>query len=422
MKGTNAVTEYVNQANGDCLRTSFNLDSLGLPSFAVSSDGKIIAWNKKLAALSHMTEQIALHQLLPDILHSDEDRRQWKSALGKCFEENNPQKCAVHMKVCTGTSPFLVCIASHCSEDTIVDCAVCFVEAYNETSIAHRRDANGSVDLVDLDYCGIVERSSSATMGVDRNFSAFFWNTKMANVSGFSKSEAIGKPVLDSFITPGLRQSFVEIFSKAFEGETISDYHFELRTKVGEVRFLRSTITPYTDGNAIRGAIVVAEDVTNEAKNTPFTYADDELRRFIDTANILIFGVGQNGLLNEWNNETADAIGFKSEYALNKPLVGTFVSEGQRESMQSIQNDALLGKGMSNYELEMIMHSGETRHLLVTATPRRNINNIVNGVLYIAHDITEASKHDRAVAAMANELRQLIDNANAPIFGINCDG
>jgi PAS domain S-box-containing protein len=36
--------------------------------------------------------------------------------------------------------------------------------------------------------------------------------------------------------------------------------------------------------------------------------------------------------------------------------------------------------------------------------------------------VTEAAQHDRAVAAMANELRQLVDTANAPIFGIDVNG
>ena len=36
--------------------------------------------------------------------------------------------------------------------------------------------------------------------------------------------------------------------------------------------------------------------------------------------------------------------------------------------------------------------------------------------------MTEAAQHDRAVAAMANELRQLVDTANAPIFGIDVNG
>ena len=41
---------------------------------------------------------------------------------------------------------------------------------------------------------------------------------------------------------------------------------------------------------------------------------------------------------------------------------------------------------------------------------------------FLFQDVTESKKHDRAVAAMANELRQLVDTANAPIFGIDVNG
>ena len=44
------------------------------------------------------------------------------------------------------------------------------------------------------------------------------------------------------------------------------------------------------------------------------------------------------------------------------------------------------------------------------------------GVVAIAQDITESFKHDRAIAAMADELRKLIDTANVPIFGIDREG
>ena len=40
----------------------------------------------------------------------------------------------------------------------------------------------------------------------------------------------------------------------------------------------------------------------------------------------------------------------------------------------------------------------------------------------MAQDVTESSKNERAIQAMANELRQLVDNANAPIFGIDIHG
>ena len=44
------------------------------------------------------------------------------------------------------------------------------------------------------------------------------------------------------------------------------------------------------------------------------------------------------------------------------------------------------------------------------------------GVVGVAQDVIEAAKDDRAVAAMANELRALIETANAPIFGIDVHG
>lgn len=61
--------------------------------------------------------------------------------------------------------------------------------------------------------------------------------------------------------------------------------------------------------------------------------------------------------------------------------------------------------------------SNQIRYLLVNATTRRDADNNIVGVVGVAQDVTEAAKHDRGLAAMANELRQLVDTANAPIFG-----
>ena len=58
----------------------------------------------------------------------------------------------------------------------------------------------------------------------------------------------------------------------------------------------------------------------------------------------------------------------------------------------------------------------------MNATTRRDAEGVVVGVVGVAQDVTEAAQHDRAVAAMANELRQLVDTANAPIFGIDVNG
>jgi PAS domain-containing protein len=102
--------------------------------------------------------------------------------------------------------------------------------------------------------------------------------------------------------------------------------------------------------------------------------------------------------------------------------VETFIVPKLRQSVQEVLDNALKGRGTSNYELEFRTKSDEIRYLLVNATTRRDAENNIVGVVGVAQDVTEAAKHDRAVAAMANELRQLIDTANAPIFGIDVDG
>eukprot|EP00957_Ditylum_brightwellii_P166588 12681021-Ditylum_brightwellii.AAC.1 len=107
---------------------------------------------------------------------------------------------------------------------------------------------------------------------------------------------------------------------------------------------------------------------------------------------------------------------------MDKPLVTTFIVSKLQKAVQEVMENALRGNETSNYDLEFRTKSGEIRYLLVNATTRRDADSNIVGVVGVAQDVTESSKNDRAVAAMANELRQLVDTANAPIFGIDVDG
>jgi PAS domain S-box-containing protein len=126
--------------------------------------------------------------------------------------------------------------------------------------------------------------------------------------------------------------------------------------------------------------------------------------------------------VNEWNDKTAEITGYTKEEAFDCSLVETFIVPSMRDGVQDVLDNALEGRGTSNYELEFRTKSNEIRHLLVNATTRRDAENNVVGVVGVAQDVTEAVQRDRAVAGMALELRQLIDTANAPIFGIDIDG
>ena len=77
----------------------------------------------------------------------------------------------------------------------------------------------------------------------------------------------------------------------------------------------------------------------------------NELRQLVDTANAPIFGIDTEGLVNEWNDKTAEITGFSREEAFDKPLVSTFIVEKLRPSVQEILDNALQGM-TSHYSLQ----------------------------------------------------------------------
>ena len=208
------------------------------------------------------------------------------------------------------------------------------------------------------------------------------------------------------------------------EGFGTSNYELEFRTKSGEIRYLLVNATTRRDANnGIVGVVGVAQDVTEAFKHDRAVAAmANELRQLVDTANAPIFGIDVEGNLNEWNNKTAEITGFSNEEAIGSHLVSKYIVPNLRASVQNILDSALQGQETSNYELEIRTKTNETRYLLLNATTRRDVESNIVGVVGVAQDVTEAAQHDRAVAAMANELRQLVDTANAPIFGIDVLG
>ena len=85
-----------------------------------------------------------------------------------------------------------------------------------------------------------------------------------------------------------------------------------------------------------------------------------------------------------------------------------FIVYSLHRSVHEALGNALKGTETSNYKLEFRIKSDEIRYLIVNATTRRDTNNNIVGIIGVAQDVTEGTKNDKAVAAMANELRQLL--------------
>jgi PAS domain S-box-containing protein len=147
-----------------------------------------------------------------------------------------------------------------------------------------------------------------------------------------------------------------------------------------------------------------------------------ELRQFIETANAPIFGIDAKGKVNEWNQTSEKITGFKKEEVLGKDLVETYITEDYREAVKRVLDNALKGKETANFEFPLFSKDNQRVMVLLNSSTRRNADGKIVGVLGVGQDISEIDTLRTASESIATELRQFIETANAPIFGIDSKG
>ena len=114
-----------------------------------------------------------------------------------------------------------------------------------------------------------------------------------------------------------------EILDKALQGHETSNFACHVFTKDQRRLEVLLNATPRTDKSGrIVGMLGVGQDVTERRQvEMEKTQVAQELQTLIDTANAPIFGIDDQGLVNVWNNKSAEITGFSREEVLGKDLV-----------------------------------------------------------------------------------------------------
>lgn len=130
----------------------------------------------------------------------------------------------------------------------------------------------------------------------------------MAQITGFSSQEVVGRDLVQDFITEEYQGSVKEVFDNALKGREAANFEFPLYTKdKRRVDVLLNATTRRDVSGVVVGVIGVGQDIT-ERKQVEIekTRVAQELQTFIDTANAPIFGIDALGLVNEWNNKAVE--------------------------------------------------------------------------------------------------------------------
>ena len=62
----------------------------------------------------------------------------------------------------------------------------------------------------------------------------------------------------------------------------------------------------------------------------------NELRQLIDIANMPIFGIDVDGIVNEWNEKTAAITGYLREEAMDEPLLTTLIVSKLQKAVEEV--------------------------------------------------------------------------------------
>lgn len=73
----------------------------------------------------------------------------------------------------------------------------------------------------------------------------FLLISKTIEITGFSYEEAIGKPLVSTFIVPKLQTSVSLILDNALKGRETSNYELEFTTKSKQIRYLLGQLPFY---------------------------------------------------------------------------------------------------------------------------------------------------------------------------------
>ena len=269
-----------------------------------------------------------------------------------------------------------------------------------------------------------IETANAPIFGIDNKGLVNEWNQTSEKITGFKKEEVFGKNLVQTYITEDFRKSVKKVLDDALLGKETANYEFPLFAKNGaRVMVLLNSSTRRNSNGKITGVLGVGQDITELDKlRTVSESVAKELRRFIETANAPIFGIDSQGLVNEWNQTSEKITGFKKADVFGKNLVQTYITEGYRKSVKKVLDDALAGKETANYELPLFTKDGARVMVLLNSSSRRDSNGKITGVLGVGQNITELDKLRTVSESIAKELRQFIETANAPIFGIDSQG
>ncbi|KAM7280036.1 hypothetical protein ACFE04_007170 [Oxalis oulophora] len=264
----------------------------------------------------------------------------------------------------------------------------------------------------------LIETATAPIFAVDDDGCVTGWNAKVAELTGISDEEAIGKSLVSDLVYKEYEEKVQKILSNALKGEEDKNVEVKLRT-FGAEQHKKADVTDQK--------IIMDK----------FIHIQGDYKAIVHSPNPLIppiFASDENTCCLEWNTAMEKLTGWARGDIIGKMLVGeVFGNCGQLEGSDAftklmiVLHNAIIGQDTEKLPFTFFDRNGKYVQALLTANKRVNMEGHIIGAfcfLQIASpELQEALKvqtqQETKCLARMKELAYIFQEIKNPLRGIS---
>jgi PAS domain S-box-containing protein len=250
----------------------------------------------------------------------------------------------------------------------------------------------------------VASAASNAVVITDKNGLIEWVNDSFVKLTGYTLEEVKGRG-LNFLEGSETDQAIVRRIASRLEKRQLVSEEIINYAKSGHKFWLKLDIAPvFNNLGELTGFISVQTDITaiKEFENS-ITMIARELANLIKNANVPIFGVDKDGWINEWNHVAESLSEFSRDYVSGKRLHDIFNRVESRKIFEQLIENALNDIPSGDVEIPLITGTGKKLILLVSASPRRSVQDEITGVIFVGQNATELINYRTNLEKMVEE-------------------
>jgi PAS domain S-box-containing protein len=261
-------------------------------------------------------------------------------------------------------------------------------------------------------FRAVVEYSDDVFALVDLEGNIFYASPSFTRKLGYTWEE-IREIKGHDFVHPDDFEQYAREWAVVMEnpGKLVS-ITCRARHKDGGWIWMQGTSINLSHIPSVKGIVSTYRDIgSQKAYENKITSIAKELSVLIETSNVPIFGLDQNGYINEWNDVTAEVMQYSKADAYGKKWIDEFVEKPYRETVDHLLTRVLHGHSLTNFELPVITKNNESIILLLSASPRYDAQDQIRGIIIVAQNITELIDYRKGLEKMVQDRTRELNDA-----------